>query len=355
MATGPTAWMTPVYPWILSLIFKIFGAYTFRAFIAAAGFNIICSAAVCIALYSIGKTVRGRELGAACAWFWAIFPNAVIMATREMWDASLGALLSVLIVLCSLRTASSRKRKDWLLYGALWGVALMTTPTLGSSLPVLGAWMIWYGRERLKETVLHVLLMLLVAVAVCLPWTIRNFEVFHTLVPLRSVMGLQLWMGNNDQSGRVWPGSLHPLSNATERQRFADEGETAYMRSKREEALSFIISNPKRFAELTCHRFVATWSGGTEHPIGDLVHQQSFYFRSILVANLLAALGALCGIVVLVAVRHPYTVPLIAFPLLFPLISYVTLASPRYRLPVDPEVLLLAALPLSYWTRRRAK
>src|SRR4051812_8357170 len=30
--TGPTAWMTPVWPYLLAGIFRIFGTYTFRAF-----------------------------------------------------------------------------------------------------------------------------------------------------------------------------------------------------------------------------------------------------------------------------------------------------------------------------------
>src|SRR5690242_9858832 len=34
--TGPTAWLTPVYPLLLAPVFKIFGAFTFPAFVAAA-------------------------------------------------------------------------------------------------------------------------------------------------------------------------------------------------------------------------------------------------------------------------------------------------------------------------------
>ena len=41
--TGPTAWMTPIYPEIIARIFKVFGKYTYNAFLAAAILNILFS------------------------------------------------------------------------------------------------------------------------------------------------------------------------------------------------------------------------------------------------------------------------------------------------------------------------
>ena len=42
--SGPTAWLAPVYPWILAGIFKLFGIYTLRSFVAALSLNILFSA-----------------------------------------------------------------------------------------------------------------------------------------------------------------------------------------------------------------------------------------------------------------------------------------------------------------------
>src|SRR5580704_13884379 len=49
--TGLTAWMAPVYPWLLSVIFRAFGVRTYDSFVAAAGFNILCSVLTCILIY----------------------------------------------------------------------------------------------------------------------------------------------------------------------------------------------------------------------------------------------------------------------------------------------------------------
>jgi len=39
--TGPTAWMTPLYPMLLAGIMRLFGPYTFGSYIAAITFNIL--------------------------------------------------------------------------------------------------------------------------------------------------------------------------------------------------------------------------------------------------------------------------------------------------------------------------
>ncbi len=40
--TGPTAWMTPLFPLLLAGIFRVFGAYTFHAWAATVLVNITC-------------------------------------------------------------------------------------------------------------------------------------------------------------------------------------------------------------------------------------------------------------------------------------------------------------------------
>ena len=41
--TGPTAWMTPLYPLLLADLMRLFGGYTFATYLAAISFNILAS------------------------------------------------------------------------------------------------------------------------------------------------------------------------------------------------------------------------------------------------------------------------------------------------------------------------
>src|SRR5271163_1587977 len=62
--TGPTAWMTPLFPLLLAGIFRLFGAYTFHAWAAAVFLNISCCTLACIPIYFVGKRIGGVALAA---------------------------------------------------------------------------------------------------------------------------------------------------------------------------------------------------------------------------------------------------------------------------------------------------
>lgn len=348
--TGPTAWLAPVYPLILAGIFKLFGVFTFASFVAAAGFNIFCSTLTAVPIYFAGCRIGGPATATLSAWLWAVFPNAIKLPVESMWEASLAALLAALILWATLALAESRGEWAWYGYGLLWGLALMTSPALGAALPFLLAWLAWRSRRFGRP-----LLALAAAALCCVPWTLRNYRVFHTFIPLRSVAGLTLWMGNYDQSHGIWPGRLHPLGNAAERARYVELGEIAYMRNKEEQALSFIAEHPWSEARAVWSHFVALWSGGSAHPLADLVQTDSWTLRGVLLFNLLAVTGALVGIVILFRAHNVWAFPLAVFPTVFPLVYYFTLGQARYRHPIDPMLLLLSASTIMGFVRQPAR
>ena len=345
--TGPTAWEAPIYPLLLSFIFRLFGTYTFAAYIAAVSFNILCSVLVCVPLYYTGTIVSGRGAGLLAAWLWAIFPNAFVIPTDWIWDTCLSALLVATILWATVAIHNSRRWRDWIGYGLLWGFALMTNPTLLSVLLVLLIWFA-YGafrqhREPSQALIRRLALSVVVISACCVPWTVRNYAVFHSFIPFRSVLGLQLWLGNNDAYKDHFPGQLHPLDNSAERARYVELGEVAYMHEKLELALGWIVSHPRREAQLSIQRFVAIWAGTTS-PWKYFRAPDSPLIRYVLVSNILAALGALAGIVILFVRRNPFAIPVSSFPGVFPFAFYLSQALLRYRLPIDPVVMLLCAV-----------
>jgi len=335
--TGPTAWMTPVYPGILAGIFRVFGIYTYDAFLAAALLNVIFSTLTCIPLYFAGKRIGGLALAAIATWLWAIFPQAITLPYEALWDASMAAFLAATILWATLEVARSEKILDWIGFGLLWGFAIMTTAALGAALPFL---LLWTDGKR------RALLAGAVAVLCCVPWTVRNYMTFHALVPLRTVMGLSLWLGNNEHADGTSTSNLHPISNSTERTQFAEEGEIAYNGRKQNEAIRYMLGHPARTLQLSGRRFVAIWSGGSVHPIDEFIHTRLLWTRWVLAFNLFAAFAGAAGIAILFRTSNPYAYPAAVFPVVYPLAYYFTLAPPRYVHPADPALLLLAAVTL---------
>jgi 4-amino-4-deoxy-L-arabinose transferase-like glycosyltransferase len=344
--TGPTAWLTPVYPALVAAIFKIFGIHTPHAFFAIVFLNILFSAATCVPVFYIGKRVGGLGTASGAAWLWSLFPNTIMIPYQWVWDTSLAALLLATILWATLELADMQSLRAWCGYGLLWGFAFMTNPSLGSLLPLLLGWAAYRARKKGELHLSRAALACAIAVLCCVPWTVRNYLAFHRFIPLRSNLPFELWLGNNeqfDEQSQVVPPSNPELFEV---RNYIHKGETAFMQEKWEKATAFIRAHPRLEITLFARRFVATWTG-VENPIESFRDTDSPLVRLVILSNTLAALGALCGILALLRSRNVYAFPLAAGPIVYPLIYYLTHTSLRYRHPIDPALLLLMAIAIA--------
>jgi hypothetical protein len=353
--TGPTAWLTPVYPLLVAATFKIFGVFTLSSFFFLVFFNAICSSAVCVPLYYAGKRVASVGTGALAAWLWAVFPSAVMMPFEWIWDTSLTAFLAAALLWATLELAEREPLiSNWLLYALLGGFTLMVNPSVGSLLPFLLCWAGYRSRKLrtarsgwatpLLSFLAKPALAAGVAILCCVPWTVRNYVVFHRLVPLRSNFPLELYIGNNENYDDKRPRWPPPISKERETVRYFRMGETAFMDEEMRKAKLFIRSHPRIALELFGDRFVAFWAG-IANPV-QVFPKADLLVRALIVCATLSGVGALAGVVILIGRRNPYAFPLAVGPVVFPLIYYVTHTSVRYRHPIDPLVLLLTAIAI---------
>lgn len=344
--TGPTAWLAPVYPGLLAAIFKIFGVYTLRSLIAALALNIFFSAATCVPLFYAGQRIAGRAAGAAAAWLWALFPNAIIIPFEWIWDTSLSAFLVAALLWATLELADSPRFVDWSLYGLLWGFALLTNPAIALLLPVFAGWALFRrctAASRAKNWLSRPALAVGLAALCCVPWTVRNYLAFHKFIPLRSNLPFELYIGNNenyDPQNRFRPAAI---THDREILRYFRLGETAFMEEEQKKALAFIAAHPRVELWLISQRFVDFWLG-TVTPLEALRQAGSLWIRFVLLFSFAVPFGALLGILALLLQKNAYAFPLVAALIVFPLLYYATHTSLRYRHPLDPVLLLLTAV-----------
>ena len=348
--TGPTAWLTPVYPLLVAGIFKLFGVYSRASFLAAILLNVLFSSVACVPIFFAGKRVAGLGTASAASWLWALFINAIMIPFEWIWDTSLAALLAAILLWATLKLPESKRLRDWCGYGFLWGVALMTNPALAGVFPFLLAWLIFRARrERLKST--GPAMAAALALLCCVPWTVRNFVAFHRLIPLRSNLSFELYIGNNENYDERHRGLPPVITQDREILRYLRMGEMAFMDEERRKALQFIVSHPRVELWLFANRIVDFWMG-TAAPVKMFVASNSLLIRAILLGNLLSTTGGFLGVAVLFWRREAYAIPLAAFPVVFPILYYVTHTSLRYRHPIDPVVLLLTAIAAAQLGRR---
>ncbi len=80
--TGPTAWMTPVYPYLVAGVFKLFGVYTKTSAIVLLSLNALMSALVCIPIFEIARISFGERVAKWSAWGVGIFPLRHLFSRR---------------------------------------------------------------------------------------------------------------------------------------------------------------------------------------------------------------------------------------------------------------------------------
>jgi 4-amino-4-deoxy-L-arabinose transferase-like glycosyltransferase len=341
--TGATVWFTPIYPYLVAGIFKLWGIYSDKSHIIIETLNCATSALTVIPIYAIGKRTFGRRVSVAASWIWVFLPTALYFPIVWVWDTSLTALLFALIFWATLAIRTERRVLLWAGYGALCVVGVLTNPSVLAPLPFLAVWLVLDARKRGSPWVLPVSVATLVFVVGLIPWTVRNYEVFGKVIVLRSNFGLELWLGNNPQATDTGSPWMHPNDNLAEAEKYMQMGEIAYMAEKQREALRFIRTHPAWTLNLIFHRFVYTWLTVSDTPIDSWL-DGPLYIKGLLVLSWSIALLSLLGVLFAYRSRLPEAAPFGLVLLTFPLVYYVTHSSTlRYRFPMDPIMVLLAA------------
>jgi 4-amino-4-deoxy-L-arabinose transferase-like glycosyltransferase len=329
-STGPTALLAPGYPAVIALVFRIFGSFTFSSAIAVMVMQVLFSVTTVVLIMHVAQRCFDSRTADLAGVFWAVSLPLLWMPTI-FWETCLSTLLVVGMIALALRCEQKPSRSLWVLMGGYCGLAALVNPALLMALLALLGWAAWQTRRTLRYSPLLGLLVLLLVFA---PWPIRNARALGAFIPLRSTVGLELWMGNRAEATGFLDESIFPLFNRWEYDQYVAKGEAAYMGEKTALAKTYIRAHPGEFLRLSGVRFLRFWSGaGTRD--GSPVF--------VLHAVLTTALGAM-GIWRLWERRRFRVAVLFLLPLLlFPLPYYITHAEFRYRLVVDPLLTVLAA------------
>ena len=339
--TGPTIWFTPIYPYLLAAIFKLWGIYSDKSHIVIQIINCACAALTIIPIYYCAKRTFGNGVAVAAGWAWALFPTALFFPITWIWDTAMAGLFFALIFWATLALRDAEGYWPWIGYGALFAFGVLVNPSLFSVFPFLLAWIVWEARKQGHAWARLAGSALIVFALAMVPWTVRNYVVFHKVVVLRSNFGLELWLGNNPGVPDTWSPWLHPNDDPSEAQKYQRMGEIAYMAEKEHEAFVFMRTHPADTINFMFRRFVNTWLAVTDSP-KDTWTYGPWYVKSFLILN--ASLSLLCflGALFVSRTRKPEAIPYAIVLLIFPIIFYLTHSSLRYRFPMDPIMIVLA-------------
>ena len=344
--SGPTAMVTPVYTYILAIIFKIFGGYSLHASIAIRLFDVFLSSLTCFPLVALARRLFGGTTAALAGWIWAALPSSIFHSVVWIWDTSLSVVVLTVALWMTYLVAERDDPASWGGVGLLWGFGTLVNSALLPVFPGCLAFAVYRARQR-GLSWLRTSVMTLLAFFVALsPWIVRNEIVFQGKVLLRSNFGLELWLGNNPDvpvSCACW---LHPGHETKELERYLQLGEVAYMQEKQSLAIQFIKTHPLATLGHVYHRFMETWTGFGD-PFADIWATQLPFLRATLLLNYSMTILALAGLLLARRTLRLDSLPLLNLIVLFPLVYYLCHTDPRYRQPIEPVIVMLTAFALT--------
>ncbi len=370
---GPTAIRGPSYPYLLGGVYAVSGDSIAAGRLFGAALGVLAV----LLIHLIAKRIWGARIGLVAAAIAAVFPPLVLLS-RDLVSESLFIAL-VLGVLFSLLEFRRTRALPWAAgAGALCGVAILTRNTgFAMLLPlVLGLWVL---RPRLRPASLLAPALGLACMALTLaPWLARNavqFGQFGQFVPVTTSAGFAAAGTYNDASHR--DGDTHgawrdPRLAPRLTPLFATRGldEAGVDAALRREARDFAWHHPGYVAETTAWnllrlfevvagsvvdrsgRAVADRGIGSAVPTGERV--------GIAVVVALALLGVFAILRSRSHSRYSGEPPRMPsgplffwlVPILMILLAAPIAGLPRYRLPADPFLLILAAIGLTWlWDR----
>jgi 4-amino-4-deoxy-L-arabinose transferase-like glycosyltransferase len=120
-----------------------------------------------------------------------------IYYTALLCSEILSQTLFLLALYLGVKALSEKREFLWLLLtGVCLGLGVLTRPVVGILVPSL--FLIWLiQRLGIIRSIRSVAV---VSIALCLtimPWTIRNYRIFHQIVPVSTNAGVSFWEGNN--------------------------------------------------------------------------------------------------------------------------------------------------------------
>jgi 4-amino-4-deoxy-L-arabinose transferase-like glycosyltransferase len=345
--TGATVWFTPIYPYLVAGIFKLWGIYSDMSRIIIQTLNCAFTALTIIPIHGIAKRTFGEGVAIGAAWTWVLLPTALFFPLQWIWDTALLTLIFSLIFWATLIMREKQGILTWAGYGALWAVGVLVNPSILSLFPFFLGWLVWEARRAAVPWARSVAAAILVFVICLTPWTVRNYRVFGKFIVLRSNFGLELWLGNNPNVTDTMATWQHPTQNRVEAEKYKRMGEIAYMAEKEHEAIAYMRNHPVDTLNLIFRRFVGHWLAFSDSP-ADVWSNGGLTSRSFLVLNCLLSVLCLLGTLYANRARLPEAAPFAMVLLIFPLVFYVTHVSSRYRFPMDPIMLILATSAVAH-------
>ena len=206
-ATDPEMKTTPFYRppgygYLLTVLYFVSNG----SYYAPRILNLILGIFTILLLHALGKRYFGEVAGLAAAFLAAIY-SVFIYWEGEVNDPAVFVFFVPALFYVLDAWSRTFKLRYLFLAGLIFGGYGLARPNILGFGPVVAAWILWVCWR--KSNLAHVFkawpLLLCTTLSVIIPVTIRNYVASGEFVPVSTYFGLNLLIGNHEQSDEVTP------------------------------------------------------------------------------------------------------------------------------------------------------
>lgn len=333
----PTSFKEPLYSFFLAAIYLIFG----NSYVAVRAVQSIMGAFSCYIVYLLGKRSFGAAVGFVAAMAAAFDPSLVKSAEHTTSEGFFTFLLLISLYLL-LRLEAEPKRSISSGAGAILGLAALTRSVV-FFFPFLiaarGLIKVLREKAMVRKAALDIAALVLPFLLIIAPWTVRNWWVHRSFVPISTNVGINLYSSYRPPQGKLFGFNAFDENTRRAFQLGTEVEQSRYLMAKTFES---IRDNPGALPYLIFLKSAYFFSPFDWEVIGGGVLNFVYFFSiPFFVAGLIAGRG-----------RGEGASCLYLALIYFFAMAILTYGSPRFRLPVEPLLLIFAALGLVCLFRR---
>jgi 4-amino-4-deoxy-L-arabinose transferase-like glycosyltransferase len=328
----PGTFRPPLTPLFLATMYALFGV---NITWGRLGLSLI-SAFSCGLTYILGERLFDRWTGMLAGLLSCVYPFFLLLVHVPLTE---GLSIFLILLLCTLVALYQPQNNAlvWaIILGFVFGLTMLNKAANIVVLPCLILWALWKPPIQIRKRIFLIGVMFLIAILTILPWTIRNYRILCSVVPVNTNGGWTLYLGNNPHTEK----NLRALEQGTANgwippkevfEPFKDlsfsDTQTYEQRAARL-AWQFIKENPGTFLGLAWRKLKIFWSA---YP--HILDEITWYP--------LALCGLVGGVLSLWNWKQYYQLyVLIASSLSIPIMFT---SMPRFRAPLIPIVIVFAS------------
>lgn len=349
----------PLYPALMALSYKIFGMNWFGLTLLQG----ILFALSSWLMFLIGSRLMDEKAGLIAALYHSFYPY-LFSYSLSIYDTTLYVFLYLFLIYLLLQPTENLSKYAWV--GGILGLTMLSR---GSIIAFIPAVLFYIFLKSIKPFELRLLfkrisVLFLFCLLVMSPWLVRNYLLTSQLI-ISTHGSYGLWQGNNEYSYNLLKNDISldkvgfmkpaPVVFAKLPNRAASPREAINVANiYRDDAISFIKNNPKKFLRLTLLKFVKFWSWvrtpkSSSLEFGSNQGRELVFFLSYFPLLVFMPIGLL----LLMKKRKNEFYLIFGIIILYTMAHMIAMGFTRARVPIDPFLMLFAGISLSAMIKLR--